>query len=101
MQNFNPNLEALKIAIKKLFTDSHFSICTIDHLLKMRGLIADKEVYNIMASVHCADYKQMSSEFRQWLFNATIEMFDVDNVEFDLGLVDKMSPMKRFIKLIA
>jgi hypothetical protein len=101
MQNFDPNLEALKIAIKKLFTDSHFSICTIDKLLEMRLIIPNKENYKIMSSVHCVDYKEMSPEFRQWLFNSVVEMFDVDTVEFDLGVVDRMSPVKRFVKLIA
>ena len=100
MEDFNPSLEALKVALKKLFTDSHFSICTIDKLVEMRRIVPDRSVYQIMASVHCADYKQMSPEFRQWLFQATIDMFDVDSVEFDFENVDKINPIKRVIKLL-
>ena len=66
----------------------------------MCAIIPDKESYKIMSSVHCADYKQMTPEFRQWLFNTVIEMFDVDSVEFDFAEVDKMNPVKRIVKLL-
>lgn len=91
-EEFDPSLEALKISLKHLFTSRYFSICDIDNLLKMRHIIPDQKTYHIMHSVHCVDYKEMTPAFRKWLFQETINMFDVTTIEFDEELINEIKP---------
>lgn len=100
MLEFDPNLEALKIALKNLFKRTSFSICTIDDLLKMRQIVPDREAYRIMHAVHCVDYKEMSPDFRQYLFNSVINMFDVDSTEFDFEVIERMQPKRKIFNLL-
>jgi hypothetical protein len=67
--------EALVLALNKMFKGGHFDICTIDTCLKMTNSIADAETYRIMRTVHCVDFKDMSVDFRNWLFEACANMF--------------------------
>lgn len=100
MENFNPKIEALKVALKKLFKESHFSICTIDNLLKMMGKTPDPELYKIMQSIHCADYKDMTPEFKRFLFISIVDLFGADTYEFDIESIEKMDPKTVKIKLL-
>jgi hypothetical protein len=77
-----PQIEtAIKLALKKMFSDSHFSICTIDSCLKLIGIVPDKDIYQIMQTVHCVQYKEMDNDFRQWLIEQSIFMCFKDKVE--------------------
>lgn len=80
---FNPQLTALKLALKRMFQSSHFSICTIDSCLKLTGAIPNKEVYKIMHTVHCVDFKEMDADFRQWIFEQSILMFQANGFDFN------------------
>ena len=80
---FNPQLTALKLALKRMFQSSHFSICTIDSCLKLTGAIPNKEVYKIMHTVHCVDFKEMDADFRQWIFEQSILMFQSNGFDFN------------------
>lgn len=81
-KEFNPQLIALKLALKKMFTQSHFSICTIDSCLKLTGVIPNKDIYKIMHTVHCVDFKEMDEDFRQWIFEQSILMFQQNGFDF-------------------
>lgn len=75
--------EACKIALNKLFKDNSFSICTIDNLLKLTNTIPDPEVYKILHVLHCANYSDMSPEFRKELFRMVLDMFKGNGFEFE------------------
>lgn len=85
----NPKEETVKVALKKLFKeDGHFSICAIDNLLKVTGTIPDPETYKMLNAVHCVNYRDMSGEYRGWLFKTVMTMF-VDN-GFPVEIIDRM-----------
>lgn len=73
---------ALSTALKKLFTERSFSICAIDDCVKMMNVIPDREVYEIMRTVHCVNYSDMPLELRKWLIDSTYSMFSINGCEF-------------------
>jgi len=83
----DPKKEAVKLAIKKLFTDSSFSICAVDKIAKLTNSIPDKDTYEIMSTVHCVSYSEMKPEFRKWLFSSVLSMcsgngFEITETDF-------------------
>ena len=87
----NLEKEVIKTALKKMFKESHFSICTIDKCLKISNTIPDKSIYNNMSALHCVYYSEMSEDLRKWLFENVILLFN--NNGFDFSIFDVM-PMK-------
>lgn len=79
----------VKIALKKMFKDGHFDICTIDKCLRISGGIKNLETYNIMSALHCIDYGDMEEDMRQWLVAASIDM--VTSRGFDLSVFDVLT----------
>ena len=53
---------AAEAALKKMVQDKHFSICTLDTIVSMMDVKPDREAYNILRTLHCVDYNQMSPE---------------------------------------
>ena len=84
----NIQRQVVTTVLKQMFTSSHFSICTIDHCLKLSGIIPDDKIYNTMRPLHCIDYKDMPEEVRNWLLEKVKEMFDYDN-SFDLTIFEQ------------
>ena len=87
----NLEKEVIKTALKKMFKESHFNICTIDKCLKISNTIPDKSIYNNMSALHCVYYSEMSEDLRKWLFENVILLFN--NNGFDFSIFDVM-PMK-------
>ena len=52
-------------AINEMFRKGHFSICTIDALITMLGVIPDRKAYEILRVLHCVDFKSMPRELQQ------------------------------------
>lgn len=88
----NLEKEVLKTALRKMFKDGHFSICTIDKCLKLSNTIADKKIYESMSALHCVKYSDMSEDLRKWLFENTLLMFNGNG--FDLSVFDIMETKK-------
>ena len=88
----NLEKEVLKTALRKMFKDGHFSICTIDKCLKLSNTIADKKIYESMSALHCVNYSDMSEDLRKWLFENTLLMFNGN--DFDLSVFDIMETQK-------
>ena len=88
----NLEKEVIKTALKKMFKENHFNICTIDKCLKISNTIPDKSVYNNMSALHCVNYSEMSNDLRKWLFENVILLFN--NNGFDFSIFDVM-PMKQ------
>jgi hypothetical protein len=83
MSEFNPTTAALKLALKRMFSQSYFDICTIDKCLKLTGSIPSADIYKVMNTVHCVHYADMDAQFRQWLFEQSILMFQNNGFDFN------------------
>jgi hypothetical protein len=57
-------IEAARAAVNKMLSQGHFSICTIDQILRMTGGVPPKREYEILRTLHCVDYKDMSQRLR-------------------------------------
>lgn len=57
-------IEIARAAIAAMFERGHFSICTIDNILKMTGGIPSKREYDMLRCLHCMDFKAMSPRLR-------------------------------------
>ncbi len=60
-------LMAAEAALKKMLSDKHFSICTMDKIVDMLGIKPDKEAYDILSTLHCIDYSAMRRELLEAL----------------------------------
>jgi len=63
------NLQAIacNCALQKMLKDTHFSICTIDHINAVTKAIPDGDAYRILAMLHCVRYQDMPSELLRGL----------------------------------
>lgn len=55
-------LMAAEAALGKMFRSDYFDICTIDKITKMLGLKPDREAYDVLHTLHCVYYSDMSRE---------------------------------------
>lgn len=55
-------LMAAQASLQKLVSQGHFSICTIDTIAEMLGVKPEREAYQILRTLHCVDYNQMSAD---------------------------------------
>lgn len=60
--------EIIQTALKKMFEDKRFSICTIDKCIKIANIIPDKYIYERFSALHCIEFQDMSEDLRKWLF---------------------------------
>lgn len=51
-------------ALNKMFESGSFSICTIDNVAQMLGVIPDAEAYETLRSLHCVDWQKMPKVLR-------------------------------------
>ncbi len=84
----NAKEQTVKIALKKLFNQNSFSICTVDELLKITNTIPDKATYQLLHAMHCVNYSDMTKEYRDWLFKTTMGLFISDG--FPLEIIDRL-----------
>jgi hypothetical protein len=80
--------EACALAIRKMFTESHFSICTVDRCLEALRITPIKAQYDALRAVHCVHYSTMTPAFREELLIRTMALF-ADGSTFDLGVIER------------
>lgn len=51
-------------ALNKMFESGHFSICTIDSVAQMLGVIPDAEAYETLRPLHCVEWQKMPKALR-------------------------------------
>ncbi len=90
------DIRVAQTALKEMFKGDHFSICTIDTLLKLTGCIPNEQNYNRLSALHCIHWKDMDKDIRQWCFNTTIDLFD--NTGFDLEMINGVLREKNLIE---
>ena len=78
--------EIVLTALREMFKNTSFSICTIDKCLKLTNSIPDAHDYDCLSALHCISWKDMSSELRQAVFDKTINMFSCEG--FDLSALE-------------
>lgn len=66
---------AIVLALKKMFSESHFSICTIDTLIQTTGVLVPREIYSGWRLLHCVNYADMSPVMRSELMRQVVETF--------------------------
>jgi len=57
-------LEVIRTLVKKLLTENHFSICTVDELLRLTGGVPPAREYQILRALHCVNYRDMTPPLR-------------------------------------
>lgn len=72
--------EAAVIALKKLFSRSFFSITDFDSLAKLVGSTPSYETRKTFRAIHCVDYSEMSTGFRQELYRKVIEALSIQDL---------------------
>lgn len=54
----------VQTALDHLFTQSHFSICQLDSVLKIINAPQGSDAYTLLRSLHCVDYAKMPRDLR-------------------------------------
>jgi len=78
--------EAVITALKKMFQGSHFNICTFDKCTEITGAIPTGRDYRALSALHCVDWKDMSPNLREEVYQKTIGTFQL--IGFDLPVLD-------------
>jgi len=53
------------VALQKLFKSKHFSICTLDDVIKLTNAKPPSDVMDALHALHCVDYGDMPAELQQ------------------------------------
>lgn len=67
---------AATAALQKMLAQKYFDICTIDNIIKMLGIVPDREAYSILHTLHCVDYDQMQPELLEQLSVLIMRVLD-------------------------
>jgi hypothetical protein len=70
--------QAVMVALKKMFTGTHFDICTVDNCLKITGAIPPRKDYDALHAIHCVHWADMPPDFRAAVFAKTMALFAHD-----------------------
>lgn len=63
-------------ALQKMISgQEYFSVCTVDKLAKISGIIIPKERQNIYNAAHCMDWSEMVPDYRQKLVAMVLDDF--------------------------
>lgn len=50
---------AAEAALRKMVSDQYFDICVVDSIVKMMGLVPNRDVYSVLKTLHCVHYNRM------------------------------------------
>lgn len=78
---------AVIIALRAMYKGTHFSICTLNDILKMTGKIMLKENYDALHLLHCVDWSDMGQDMMRQSFDMIIKA--LDSPSFDFGMMDR------------
>lgn len=72
---------AAATALRSMFRDGHFCICTLDKCLKIMGVQQSPD-YTTLSSLHCVKWADMPAGFPQEVMERTLKMvFEGGNVD--------------------
>ncbi len=58
---------AAEAALKKMQDAGFFDLCTIDAIIKARGVVPDPDAYKTLRLLHCVHFKDMKRELLEAL----------------------------------
>lgn len=58
---------AATVALEQMSRNGYFSICTIDKINAMSGGVPNGEAYQILAALHCVNFRDMPPELQRGL----------------------------------
>lgn len=67
--------KAIEAALRKMFAQGHFSICTIDTCLKLLGVPQGGKSYQLLHALHCVNYADMDRELAQAIPGLIADIF--------------------------
>jgi hypothetical protein len=82
--------QAVIVAVKKMFTDQYFSICTLDSCIKVCGVTPNKQDYETLKTLHCVDWADMPTSLREVAQIKILQMLGANNTFDAKPLIDKM-----------
>ena len=62
-------------ALQKMIKGSHLSICTVDRISSVCGVIIPAERRNVYSSIHCMNWNEMTPEYRQEIVAMLLDDF--------------------------
>ena len=85
MQNIDHLDETARLvigtALRKMFESNRFSICTVDDCLKVAGVIAPKQPYQLLHALHCVEWGAMPPELRKRVPGLVADCFNGLRIE--------------------
>lgn len=73
---------AAKAALKDMTQSGHFSICTIDNILKMSGGVPASADYQVLRTLHCISFGDMDPMLLRGLPLLIKRVLESDGVDF-------------------
>jgi len=64
------------ISLKTMFASNHFSICTIDNIIKLTGCLPDPRDYQALRALHCVNWIDMGAEMRNLVMMKVGQIFE-------------------------
>lgn len=77
---------AIRLALLKMFSGPHFSICTVRDCLKLAGLHPDAQALDALSVLHCVEWSAMLPPMRQAVADTVLALFATPGL--DLGALD-------------
>lgn len=75
----------IETALRKMLEQGHFSICTIDNILKLTGGVPNKDDYNHLHVLHCVSFSAMPREVREALPDIITRVINAEGMEVYFG----------------
>ncbi|MBL4833605.1 MAG: hypothetical protein JKY26_06475 [Pseudomonas sp.] len=88
---------AAQAALQKMLTDGYLCICTIDKITRMLSIVADREAYDVLRTLHCVHFDQMQPELLEQI--PVLIMRVLDSPRMDTSRINLVSDGKH-IRLV-
>lgn len=88
---------AAVLALRKMFEENHFNICTIDTLIRTTGVVVPRETYNAWHLLHCVNYNTMTKAMRDELFEQVIDAFKAGPA-FDMNRLNEVAGVATYLE---
>ena len=94
---------AVALQLKKMFTDTHFSICTVDSCMRALQIMPNED-YKALSLLHCVHWKDMGEDMRREVMRRTLRLLSQadtsEMIDVALGLQESPALLKT-IQVIA
>ncbi|EYS89548.1 hypothetical protein CF68_33275 [Cupriavidus sp. SK-4] len=74
--------QVIEAALRKMFAQGHFSICTVDSCLGLLNIPKGGKTYQLLHALHCVDFSDMDRELAHAVPSMIGELFQ--GISFDV-----------------